>query len=83
MKMVHPLTSAVYEADEDGSVRVTDPDGRQGWFTPQAEYIRGEIRAADPHIVDWVGGRQAKRASSRLQRRATTNAPGQSPQENA
>jgi len=81
--MVHPLTSAVYESDEDGSVRVTDTEGRQGWFTAQAEYIRGELRAADPHIVDWVGGRQAKRASSRLQSRVRAAAPGQTPQENS
>lgn len=66
MRMVHPLTSAVYERQDDGSVLVTDPDGRQGWFTSQGEYIRGDLRAADPHIIDWVGGRQAKKLSGRL-----------------
>lgn len=66
MKMVHPLTSAVYEDEEDGSVRVTETDGRQGWFTPQGDHIRGEVRSADPHIIDWVGGRQARKQTGRL-----------------
>ena len=66
MKMVHPLTSAVYERQDDGSVLVTETDGRCGWFTPEGDYIRGEVRAADPHIIDWVGGRQAKKLSGRL-----------------
>lgn len=66
MKLVHPLTSAVYESEDDGSVRVTETDGRQGWFTPKGEHLRGEVRSADPHIVDWVGGRQATKQSGRL-----------------
>ena len=66
MKMVHPLTSAVYEDEEAGSVRVTETDGRQGWFTPLGDHIRGEVRSADPHIIDWVGGRQARKQTGRL-----------------
>ncbi len=66
MRMVHPLTSAVYESQEDGTVRVTETDGRQGWFTPQGEHIRGDLRAADPHIIDWVGGPQARKQTGRL-----------------
>ena len=66
MKMVHPLTLAVYEDEEDGSVRVTETDGRQGWFTPLGDHIRGEVRSADPHIIDWVGGRQARKQTGRL-----------------
>ncbi len=65
MRMVHPMTQAVYEAEPDGSVRVTEADGRQGWFTSKAEHLRGEVLIADPHIVDWVGGPQAKRMNSR------------------
>lgn len=65
MRMVHPLTQAVYEAEPDGSVRVTETDGRQGWFSTSGEHLRGEVRIADPHIVDWVGGPQAKRMNSR------------------
>ncbi|HET9078483.1 MAG TPA: hypothetical protein VFN68_16220 [Acidimicrobiales bacterium] len=74
MRMVHPLTSAVYESQDDGSVRVTDTEGRQGWFTPQGDYLRGQLRAADPHIIDWVGGRQAKRLSGRLRLNTTGDA---------
>jgi hypothetical protein len=72
MKMVHPLTSAVYENEDDGTVRVTEPDGRQGWFTPQGDYVRGDVRSADPHIVDWVGGRQATKVSGRLRLNTTS-----------
>jgi hypothetical protein len=66
MRMVHPLTSAVYESQDDGSVLVTDLEGRQGWFTPEGDHLRGELKAADPHIIDWVGGRQAKKVTGRL-----------------
>jgi len=66
MKMVHPLTSAVYERQDDGSVLVTDTDGREGWFTPTGDYIRGELRSADPHIIDWVGGPHPKNLLGRL-----------------
>jgi hypothetical protein len=75
MKMVHPLTQAVYEAEADGSVCVTETDGSKGWFSPTGEHLRGEVLAADPHILDWVGGPQAKRANSRLRfKRETTPA---------
>jgi hypothetical protein len=60
MRMVHPLTSAVYEEQEDGTVLVTEVDGQQGWFTPHGRHIRGDVLAADPHILDWVGGRKPK-----------------------
>jgi len=66
MRMVHPLTAAVYESEADGSVRVTTTDGVEGWFSPDGQYLRGELRAADPHIIDWVGGRQARKVSGRL-----------------
>jgi hypothetical protein len=72
--MVHPLTGAVYERDEDGLVRVTESDGRVGWFTPQGDHVRGEVRSADPHIIDWVGGRQPKTMSGRL-RHSPRSAP--------
>jgi hypothetical protein len=70
--MVHPLTSAVYERQDDGSVLVTEQDGRQGWFTAQGEHIRGEVKFADPHITDWVGGRQAAKRSGRLRLNSST-----------
>ncbi len=66
MKMTHPLTSAEYEGEPDGSVRVTETDGRHGWFSADGQYLRGEVRAADPHILDWVGGRKAKHQLGRL-----------------
>lgn len=66
MRLVHPLTSAVYERQDDGSVLVTEVDGRQGWFSAVGEHLRGELRAADPHIIDWVGGRQATKLTGRL-----------------
>lgn len=74
MRMVHPLTSAVYESEADGTVRVTEKDGRQGWFTPQGDHVRGELLSADPHIIDWVGGPQARKQTGRLRLESTSPA---------
>jgi hypothetical protein len=76
MKMTHPLTAAVYEREDDGTVRVTETDGRQGWFTAQGDYVRGEVQAADPHITDWVGGRQATKQTGRLRLNRDASAAG-------
>jgi hypothetical protein len=77
MRMVHPLTSAVYERQEDGTVLVTEADGRQGWFTGAGEHLRGDVKTADPHILDWVGGRQAKKVSGRLRLNSNGSSEGE------
>jgi hypothetical protein len=64
--LVHPLYGSRYERETDGTVRVTDVDGRTGWFTGTGEHVRGELRWADPHLLDWVGGPQAAPTHQRL-----------------
>jgi hypothetical protein len=54
MKLRHPITAAEYELLEDGSVRVVDTEGREGRFDATGRHLEGELRTADPHIVDWV-----------------------------
>tara|TARA_A100001037_G_scaffold86556_1_gene78558 strand:+ start:153 stop:1703 length:1551 start_codon:yes stop_codon:yes gene_type:complete len=54
----HPLNGWVYEAQDDGLVKVTTPDGRWGTFTPNAEPVEGELGDVSPQLCDWVGGPQ-------------------------
>jgi len=54
----HPLNGWVYEATDDGNVRVTTPKGRTGLFTVNAEPIEGDLGDVNPHLCDWVAGRQ-------------------------
>ena len=58
MKVTHPLSGATYERTEEGLVHVTDRDGNEGVFTADGRHVSGELRSADPHVLDWVGGRQ-------------------------
>ncbi len=62
----HPLFGSHYERDGDGTVKVTEADGRTGWFTWQGRHLRGEVLWADPHVLDWVGGPQAAPTHQRL-----------------
>jgi hypothetical protein len=50
MKLRHPLSGCVYEDLGDGTVCVTDPEGRRGWFQPDGTWLRGELRAADAPV---------------------------------
>jgi hypothetical protein len=57
-KMRHPLTGALYERRDDGLVRVEDRDGKVGLFHADGRWAEGELRFADPHVCDYVGGRR-------------------------
>lgn len=46
----------IYHEQADGSVLVTDTDGRQGRFKPSGEWIEGELRQTNIHMLNWVGG---------------------------
>ena len=59
MALAHPITGTVYEPDGNGLVKVTDKEGRVGFFTPTGRHVSGELRHADPHMIDWVGMPQA------------------------
>lgn len=56
MKLRHPLTRAIYERVEDGTVRVEQTDGRTGLFRSDGAWIRGEVSDADPHLLGFIGG---------------------------
>ncbi len=51
----HPLSGALYDLNEDGTVTVTK-DGREGRFTPRVDGSSGEIRSADPQLCGWIAG---------------------------
>jgi phenylpropionate dioxygenase-like ring-hydroxylating dioxygenase large terminal subunit len=57
-RVQHPLNGWVYEAINDGLVKVTTPKGKWGLFTANAEPVAGELGDVNPHLCDWVGGRQ-------------------------
>jgi phenylpropionate dioxygenase-like ring-hydroxylating dioxygenase large terminal subunit len=54
----HPLNGFVYEATDDGLVQVTNPEGKTGLFTANADHVSGELGDVNPHLCNWVGGRQ-------------------------
>jgi NAD(P)-dependent dehydrogenase (short-subunit alcohol dehydrogenase family) len=49
------MTGAIYRSREDGLVEV-ELEGRTGLFTPRGEWRSGELREADLHFLNWVGG---------------------------
>ncbi|TDJ25440.1 MAG: aromatic ring-hydroxylating dioxygenase subunit alpha [Gammaproteobacteria bacterium] len=57
-RLRHPLNGYVYEARDDGLVQVTAPDGTTGVFNTNAQWIEGELGDVNPHLCNWVGGRQ-------------------------
>jgi hypothetical protein len=52
----HPLSQAVYDVEEDGTVTVTAKDGRSGRFTADGHWIGGDLKVADAHLCGWVVG---------------------------
>jgi NAD(P)-dependent dehydrogenase (short-subunit alcohol dehydrogenase family) len=54
MKLRHPLTGDTYTQRDHDTVLVEDSDGRSGVFTIKGEWIRGEVREADPHTTGIV-----------------------------
>ncbi len=51
----HPLSGALYDLNEDGTVTVTK-DGREGRFTAQGRWLAGDLRSADPQLCGWIAG---------------------------
>ncbi len=51
----HALSGAIYEQDGEGNVLVTK-DGRTGTFDKDGRWLGGDIRHADPHLCNWIGG---------------------------
>ena len=51
----HPLSGALYDLEDDGTVMVTK-DGAGGRFTATGRWLSGEIRTADPQLCGWIAG---------------------------
>jgi 3-oxoacyl-[acyl-carrier protein] reductase len=56
MKLRHPLSGAIYTLRDDGSVLVEDNDDREGLFRANGMWIEGELREADPHLLNFLAG---------------------------
>jgi 3-oxoacyl-[acyl-carrier protein] reductase len=56
MKLRHALTGAIYTLREDGHVLVESTDGREGIFRSNGEWVGGELREADPHLLHFLAG---------------------------
>lgn len=54
----HPLSGAVYDLNEDGTIRVVTRDGRTGTFDRNGVWLSGDARQADPHLCLWIGGKE-------------------------
>ncbi len=59
----HPLSGATYELREDGHVRVEN-NGISGIFRFNGQYVSGELRQADPHLLLWMAGPQLPAADN-------------------
>lgn len=70
MVLVHPISKVRFEEQDDGLVLVTAPDGTTGRFRPDGSHVDGELLYADPHMIDWVGGRKPANPMGRLARAA-------------
>ncbi len=54
----HPFRNQTYRLLDDGTIEVEDLDSRTtGRFDRFGAALAGELRFADPHLLDWVGGR--------------------------
>ena len=60
MRVRHAFTGYIYEQQDDGNVKVTDPaSGRQAVHAPNAARLSGDVLAVDHHLCGHVGGRTA------------------------
>ncbi len=55
MQKRHPLTGAIYEALDEGRVRVTDGE-QSGVYDQQGRCVEGDVFDIDPHLITYVGG---------------------------
>jgi hypothetical protein len=68
----HALSGALYDVRDDGCVDVTARDGTVGTFTADGQWVRGELRHADPHLCGWLAGPQLPPRLAVLPRFRTT-----------
>ena len=51
----HPMSGALYDLNEDGTVTVTK-DGQEGNFDARGRWLSGALRTADPQLCGWMAG---------------------------
>ena len=54
-QLKHPISGALYSLEPNGLVKVEN-NGTTGYFTADGRYHSGEIKQADPHMVQWLAG---------------------------
>lgn len=56
----HPVRDEYYELLDDGLVRVSnEAETHVGVFAADGTWQSGDLKYADPHMLQWVGGLQA------------------------
>lgn len=55
----HPINNHIYRRLEENRVEVEFPNGKKGVFDMEANYIEGDVKNADTHMCNWVGGKIA------------------------
>jgi hypothetical protein len=70
----HPLSGAVYELD--GDAILVSKDHATGRFTPDGQWLDGEIRSADPELCRWIGSGTYRAASGAGGRRYARSETG-------
>lgn len=54
----HPLSGATYDLAPDATTVTVERDGKSGRFDTEGRWIDGDIRTADPHLCQWIGGQR-------------------------
>ena len=54
----HPLSGALYDLRDDGTISVTGKDEQTGIFDQHGRWISGALRHADPHLCLWIAGKE-------------------------
>jgi hypothetical protein len=54
----HPLSGALYDLRDDGTIHVTTRDEREGVFDRNGRWVSGELKHADPHLCLWIAGKE-------------------------
>ena len=75
MKLRHSLSGDTYALQDDGTVLVTTEDEKSGIFRASGEWIKGEVRDADIHLLGFIAGPSVK---SRHASQSTSDEPTKS-----
>jgi hypothetical protein len=61
VSMRHPLRNETYTVVDGALVQVENHDqGITGVFQPSGEWVSGDLRSADLHLLEWMGALAAQ-----------------------